>query len=760
MQRFVTQLLLLMTLLVAASSCRVARHISQDEAVLSRIEIRVDGEQSQDASLRMALRQKPYRRTFGFLPISAWIWHPDTLTTWHRFRHRLGTQPAVYSDSVTLRTDSSLLLVMKRHGYLDARVSHHTETHRQKAHVFYDIVSGAPRHLTSVRYLCADSALMQIINRAPSSPAVAVGQLLDEGRLRQEQDRLTTLIRNHGYYNFEKQHISFFADTLAGSTDVELTCVIPDDQRPWQVRHVHFVTNYDMMASVKDSLRRSDVHTAAMELPGYDVTWSGKHCYLRHKTLLRSCYLQPGRIYRERDVRDTYAALSRLHILRFVRIRIEPDPDTHQLDCFIELSPGSNHSGQIELDGTNTAGDLGFAVGATYQMRNLFRGSETFTTNLKGSYESLSGNVEKLINNNYQELDAEFSLEFPQFLCPFINEDIRLRSRATTTFSASLSTQRRPEYNRRVVQGGINYKWNSPSGSARHRWSVLDVSYVYLPDQTETFQQLIQNLGPVLYSSFASHFIVGTDYTLYMGNSTLGSGRVANVRRDLWSLRFSPEIVGNVLNGVCNFLQVKRDAEGRYKIFDQPFEQYARFDVDWSYSHYLTDRSRLALHGAGGVAVPYGNSNVMPFEKRYYSGGANSVRGWSVRELGPGRYASHGSKYNYFNQCGDIRLDASVEVRTRLFWKFESAAFIDAGNVWTVKEYDNQIGGQFTSQFYKQIAASWGLGLRVVTDFFILRIDWGFKAFDPSADADEAWAIRHPLRSNHNTLHFAVGYPF
>ena len=250
------------------------------------------------------------------------------------------------------------------------------------------------------------------------------------------------------------------------------------------------------------------------------------------------------------------------------------------------------------------------------------------------------------------------------------------------------------------------------------------------------------------------------DYTIYMGNNILTTGRTQQTTRDLWYLRLNPEISGNLLSAVCNSVRAGQTSEGRYEIFGQPFEQYARFDADWSYSHYMTDRSRLALHLAGGVAVPYGNSDVMPFEKRYYSGGANSVRGWSVRELGPGKYASAGSAYNYFNQCGDVRLDASVELRTRLFWKFESAFFVDAGNVWTIKDYENQEGGRFTSNFYKAIAASWGLGLRVVTDFVILRLDWGFKAFDPSSDADESWALPHPFRSSHNTLHFAVGYPF
>lgn len=757
MLRHVSTILMVLLLCVAFTGCRVARHVAPGEAIVSRVEIRVDGVPSQDNQLRMALHQMPYRRTFGFLPISAWIWHPDSVTGWHRMRQRLGTAPQIYDEKMTRDTEIAMQHVMERQGYLDARVSHQTRIEHGKAHITYDIISGRPRHLAEVQYVSADSTLLSIVDENADAKIIATGQLLDRHNLEGERQRLRSLFREYGYWSFDKEHVSFLADTVQGRGEVDLTCLLSAGHRPWRIRQVHFITNFDLMSLTGDSLME-DSHTRLLDEPGYDLTWSGSRCYLRDRVLIRNCFILPGMLYSEKAVRNTYASLSRLRILRYVNIRIEQTDEPGMLDCFVYMTPQSNHAVQFEVDGTNTAGDLGVAVGATYQHRNAFRGSEAFTTHLKGSYEALSGNVENLVNHNYQEYATEFSLEFPQFLCPFIDDDIRRRSRATTLLKASISRQSRPEYNRRVASGGIAYKWTSPSGSARHVWDVLNLSYVYLPKQSEAFQELIKNLGPIIYSSYTSHFVLGMDYSLYMGNTTLGTGRQQNTTRDLWSLRINPEIAGNVLAGICGGVGARRNVDGRYEILGQPFEQYARFDFDWSFSHYLTERSRVALHGAGGVSVPYGNSDVMPFEKRYYSGGANSVRGWSVRELGPGRYATGKSTYNYFNQCGDIRLDASVELRSRLFWKFESAIFVDAGNVWTIKEYENQEGGQFTSDFYKQIAASWGVGLRVVTDFVILRLDCGFKAYDPSAD--EAWAVRHPFRSNHNTLHFAVGYPF
>lgn len=753
----IVYLIMLLLVCVAAVGCRVTKHIPVDSSVVSRAEIRIDGKTTDQSQLRMAMAQRPYHRTFGFLPIGSWIWHNDTTTMWHRLRNRMGTAPVLYDQAKTRRSEEAMRRVMQQQGYLDAKVTHRTSVEGGKVHVTYDIRSGMARKLQRVTYDTQDSLLGMLLDSTLQQSALQPGALLDHGRLEQERQRITTLFRDNGYWDFDKENVSYVADTLKGKPEVDLTVRITGRHQPWHFRQVHFVTNYNILSqSGQDSLMH---HFRPMEQSGYDLTYSGEKCYLRDKVLIRNCFVLPGDHYTERAVRDTYASLSRLHVLKYINIRVEPVGEERKLDVFVYLTPQSTHNLQFELDGTNTAGDLGFAVALTYQQRNAFRGSETFTSRLKGSYEALSGNVDKLVNNHYSEYAAEMSLEFPQFLVPFLSDGIRRKSRATSLVNASFSRQSRPEYSRVVTQGGFGYKWNSPDGKSRHVWDVANLSYVYLPEQSETFKQLIANLGPISYSSYSSHFILGMDYTVYMGNNTLTTGRQQQSSRDLWSLRINPEIAGNVLSAVSHLGDVRQE-EGRYQVLSLPFEQYARFDVDWSYCHFLSDRSRLALHAAGGVAVPYGNSSVMPFEKRYYSGGANSVRGWSVRELGPGRYAGSSAAFNYFNQCGDVRLDASVELRSRLFWKLESALFVDAGNVWTIKEYESQAGGEFTEGFVKEIASSWGLGLRMVTDFVVLRLDWGFKAYDPSSNADEAWSLPHPFRSNHNTLHFAVGYPF
>ena len=761
------------------TSCRVTRHVPEGASVVSRVWLEEGDEQggrrTWDARLRMAVVQKPYHRTFGLLPVSTWIWHNDTTQAFHRWRGRVGTAPAVYDEALTERSEAAMRRVLAQQGYLHARVTHSTLTRRRKTEVTYHIDRGEAHRVTALTCEVEDDSLRRLVLGAVAGPgaSIGVGQALDREALERERTRLTTLLRNHGYWDFNREDVRFVADTMPGLAEVELTMMVEGRHRRYRFGRVRFVTDYDLTA--RGGQAAGEVHCRPMAgAEGYEVQYRGERPYLREGTLLEACYVRPGAPYTERALGETYEALCRLGLLRYVNLRVEPrrraapsdsiaappaeaEEEVGVLDCDIYLTPRRAHTVQLEVDGTNTAGDLGFALGLTYLHRNALRGSETLTTTVRGGYESLSGNLAGLVNDSYTEYAAEASLDIPKFLFP-----TRTRSRATTAVSAGYSLQRRPEYTRIITQGSFSYKWLTASQRRRHRWDVFNLSYVYLPRQSDAFLDIVQHLGPLSYSSYQSHMIASMSYS-YTLTGGAGHSQTRSLRPGpghAWALRLSPELAGNLLQGLARATHFGRE-EGRYVIFSQPFEQYARFDADWSYSRYLTDRSRLALHLAGGVAVPYGNSSVMPFEKRYYAGGANSVRGWSVRQLGPGRYqGARGGALDYFNQCGDVRFDASAELRSRLVWNFEFAAFIDAGNIWTLRSYSSQPGGGLTADFYRQLAAAWGIGLRLVTDFVVLRLDLGLKAYDPAASGREAWRIRQPLSGHNRTLHFAVGYPF
>ena len=317
----------------------------------------------------------------------------------------------------------------------------------------------------------------------------------------------------------------------------------------------------------------------------------------------------------------------------------------------------------------------------------------------------------------------------------------------------SYNLQNRPEFHRRVLTSSWRYHWKNSSGKKSYRLDLIDMNYVYMPWISLTFKNdyldNVTNRNAILRYNYENLFILRTGLNIAYNDGTN-------------AIRSNFEIGGNFLDLVSHALHSRRNDIGQYTLFNIAFAQYLKGDFDYTHLFHIDSRNILAMHIALGVAYPYGNSQVLPFEKRYFSGGANSVRGWNVRGLGPGKFHGTDGRIDFINQTGDMKLDMNLELRTYLFWKFNGAAFIDAGNVWTIKDYKDQPGGQFRfNEFYKQIAMAYGLGLRLNLDYFVMRLDFGMKAINPAySDGERHYPIAHPDFGRDLSVHFAVGMPF
>ncbi len=452
--------------------------------------------------------------------------------------------------------------------------------------------------------------------------------------------------------------------------------------------------------------------------------------------------------------------------MKFINIEMEPVGaigDIGLLDAYIYLARNKKQTAAIELEGTNSEGDLGFGLGLTYQHRNLAKGSEMLTAKLRASYESLSGNFEGLINNRYTEFAGEVGITFPKFECPFLSKSFKQRRLASTEFTVSANYQERPEYTRIIFGTAWKWKWQQQRAdyTRRQTFDLIDINYVRLPRSTINFIDEIAPTNPLLRYSYEDHFIMRLGYTYSRTNRRAPSATVnaLSIQPYITTLRVSGESAGNLLYAISSAVGQHR-SEGVYKILGIQYAQYLKGEIDYTYTRNFNDRNSLSAHGGFGIAFPYGNSTMVPFEKRFYAGGANGVRGWGVRTLGPGAYDAKNSVTDFINQCGDIRLDLSVEYRAKLFWVLEGALFIDAGNIWTIRDYETQPGGVFRfDSFYKQIAAAYGAGIRLDFTYFLLRFDLGFKAYNPAMN-QERWPLLHPKWSRDANFHFSVGYPF
>lgn len=474
--------------------------------------------------------------------------------------------------------------------------------------------------------------------------------------------------------------------------------------------------------------------------------------HLRPGVLRKNTFIKEGDYYSADDLQNTYTHFGRLGAVRYTNITWQEQPDSTQLDCMIQISTNKPSTISFQPEGTNTSGDLGVAASLTYQNRNLFKGAENLSIELRGAYEAIKS-LEGYSNHDFIEYSLETKLSFPRFIFPFLSSSFRRRVLATSEVSLMYDMQNRPEFHRRLLSAGWRYKWNDPRHHDRYRIDLLDLNYISMPWISETFKKeyLDDNTSrnAILRYNYENLFIMkfGVGYTYNNG---------------LIAIKANAETAGNLLGLAANTFGFHRNGEGQYTFLDIPYAQYVKFDFEVTRNIIFSFKNQLVLHAGIGVAYPYGNSTILPFEKRYFSGGANSVRGWSVRSLGPGKYISRDGRIDFINQTGDMKLDLNMEYRAHLFWKLGMALFVDAGNIWTIREYEDQPGGQFKfSEFLSQMAVGYGLGFRFNFDYFILRFDMGMKAVNPAyEEGDEHYPIFHPRFSRDFTFHFAVGLPF
>lgn len=664
-------------------------------------------------------------------------------------------QPTVLDTALTAKTCVQLTNYASDMGWLDAHTSYDLIAHGQRVAAFYKITPGSRYTVRNISYSIDDSRIDSLLREhgVLQGSLLRSGQTFSTATMLEERKRITSWLNNHGYMLFNKEHITFRADSSSSQHFVDLTLQLERYRR-----------------NASDSLHdhpRYYLRSISYVAPTYD------RLPLRAHTLSINTLLQEGDPYNADAVQRTYNKFARLRAIRSTNItfnHVTPPPSTlspppstltappstlnqtDSLDAVVQLTPRKKHSIQLQPEGTNTAGDFGAALSVVYENRNAFHGSEVFSLSGRVAFEAISG-LEGYSNSNYEEYGIEGKLTFPEFIIPGISDAFQRTHNATTELSVSYNRQNRPEFHRRVFNGTWRYRWTSHTGKVGYTFDLLDLNYISMPWISATFKHdyldSLSNRNAILRYNYEDLFIMKIG---------LGIKKVT----DHYSLQANVETAGNLLSGLSQIFTFPTNDQGKYKAIGIAFAQYAKFDIDYTRLLRLNYHNTLALHGRFGIAVPYGNSDILPFEKRYFSGGANSVRGWSVRTLGPGGYISRDGRINFLNQSGDVKLDLNAELRTDLFWKFQGAVFIDAGNIWTLRDYNDQQGGKFRfADILKQMAVAYGVGLRLNFDYFVLRLDLGMKAINPAyTTTREHYPIAHPNFKRDYALHFAVGLPF
>ena len=763
-------------------ACSATKHVPDGQFLLDNVKIEVSDSDKEVKTEELInfLRQQPNHKVLGFAKLRLGTYNlsgKDSTKWFNRWMRSLGTPPVIYDHDLTQASVRQLRQALINRGYLDAVVFADTViTHPKKIDVDYKLIPGKARFINSISYEFEDPEMQRQIMSTLTPDFLKTGEMFDRNMLDSKRGEVAASLRDKGYYGYSKESISFIADTVAGSDKIELIMHVgaPKETKdaaavpgmPEAVLSpsgVYMVRDIDFYVDCEPGATNGYAPRDSVNFKGIRVFY-GKDRYLRPGILDEKCLIRRGERYSEKEVEKTYESLSQLTILKFINIEMTPVATVDGvtwLDARIFLSRNRKQGITVSLEGTNSEGDLGFGVGASYVHRNIAKGSETLTAKLRASYESLSGNFNGLINDRYTEYAGEVGLTIPKFECPFLSKSFKQKILANTEFDLSFNYQERPEYTRFIGGAAWKYKWQTHTLDMQtsNTYDFLDINYVKLPKSTLNFIDEITN--PLLRYSYEDHFIMRTGYTFYRTNRRIPTMAVNAfaMQPSITTFRFSAETAGNLLYAISK-LSGQKEHEGAYKVFGTRYSQYVKGEFDYTFTRNFNDRNALAMRLGVGIAYPYGNSKMVPFEKRFYAGGANGVRGWGVRSLGPGCYDAKNELTDFIYQCGDISLIASLEYRAKIFWVFEGAVFVDAGNIWTIKDYATQPGGMFKfNKFYKQIAASYGVGIRMDFTYFLLRFDLGLKAHNPAMN-QEPWPLVHPRWGRDANFHFSVGYPF
>lgn len=767
--------MILLTGILLLGSCNPTRFVPEGKYLLNKISVKVDDKNVKREELKTHIRQKENLRILGAFKFHLWVYNLSSKNKENDWLKRIGEAPVLYDELQANRSKDQLLIYLRNKGYYNAVVvdSMMFKRNNKKVNLIFDISAQQPYRIRNYVYSFKDEHLRGIILNDSVNQLLKPVDVFDLDILNAERQRVSNNLKNSGYYKFSEDFISFTADTNFFSHRVDLTVNIDDASLRNEDNEVAPHQKYKIRNFLIDPTHQvSDMSGTqiaqeldSVKIRDYIITYSGDLNY-KPGLFVSVNRLRDSAFYSMQNAEKTYRALSRLKQFKVINIGfLETDLVTNDsipmLDCRMQLSPMARHNFSVDIEGTNSSGNLGVAGNFNFQHRNVFRGAEVFDLQIRGARER----QQALVNNssldfNTRELGFESSLTFPQFLS-FVRIKKMLNFQIPETkLTVGFNYQSRPDYTRTITNLKFGYDWKTTAFQF-HTLNLVDLNYVNLYAFNPAFINSIEDL--YIKSSFTDHLIFASNYSWMYNTQNI------NKREDYKYFKVSLESAGNLLSLYSKVVSkekaealdsVSNQMSSYYEVLNTRFAQYLKGDFEYRYGHIIDKSSSLVGRAFLGVGVPYGNFDVLPFEKKYFTGGANGIRAWQVRSLGPGSYKAPTDIYP--NQSSDIKLEANLEYRFKLFWLLEGALFMDAGNIWAINSKDNREGAVFKmDQFYKQIAVGSGLGLRFDFTYFIFRLDLGMKMRDPSLPEGKRFVQKsYPVSTDHFNLSFAIGYPF
>ena len=691
-------------------------------------------------------------------------------------RKSIGEPPVILDSNQTKKTVKQISMFLYNKGYFNSTVTDSVVYKKSKlrkkrggkAKVYYKVKMGHRYLISNMYFDVNDPNMLNQIYSDSIYSHIIQGDYYDISLLDKERNRITRSFKNIGYYEFSKDYILFEADSTIKKGEIALTLRIKNQEKKinsdstlvlshkkYKINKIYIHTHYNTKKYLNDILDTIEFKDYQFVLTDSSLKKQNKNDFIKYHTITRKIFLREGDYFKITDLENTYNHLSGLQLFKFINIYFEKENE-NSLNCIIQLSTVPKQYFSIEAEGTHSQGNLGVGLNLAYINKNTFKGAENLQLRFKGALEAqktfkveTEEKVPFLDLFNTLEIGPEIKYHIPKFLFPIKADIIPKRYNPTTTLSSAYNFQHRIDYTRSILNFTFGYEWKE-SIFKTHVFEPISISSTKIEDDSPILESINLISNDFIKFSFINHLTTATRYSFVFNNQVLGKNR------NFSFFRGNIEFAGNTLRGINNLQNNNSETDTSYTIGGIQYAQYIRSDFDFRYYNIINRHSTLVFRLAAGIGVPYGNSQVLPFEKSFFVGGANGIRAWQTRNLGPGAYS--GSK-NY-DQIGDIKVEVNLESRFKIISVFEGAAFIDAGNIWLTKEDANRPGAKFNaSSFLSEFAIGAGLGLRFNFNFFIIRIDAAQPLKDPSLAKNERWKIKYAKIKDLN-YNFGIGYPF
>ncbi len=677
----------------------------------------------------------------------------------HFLKNTLGEPPVLWE---TVDVDNTIELIKNRlynHGFFRAKVDHEIKAKNKKVKVKYTAEVGEPYTTEMIFFPDGSTDLRAAVQNTVGGTILEEGEPYNLELFIQERERIDIALKNQGFFYFSPDYLVFRVDSAVGSRKLNVYLQLKDDipLEAEKIYHLNNVYIYPDYSLGRDSIKQA---TDTLQLKeGFFVIGASA---VKPKVLDRTILFKRENKYRRTDHDFTLSRLMNLGTYKFVNIRFE-DVDTAGiglLNSFIYLTPLKKKSIRLELQGVSKSNNfVGPAFEARFLNRNFLGGAELFSVNLTTGFETQINQPES--NLNSYNIGIETELRVPKFITPFNITNVSSRFMPRTRIRLGAERLSRVQYyNLNSFKFSWGYNWRE-SETKEHELVPFSVNFVNLFSTTDEFEEIL-DANPILRQSFAEQFILGPNYTFTFNDQVLGE----KIHNFFFSV--NADLSGNILYAIQSLaIDRKPTGDDPFVIFGSPYSQYGKLHTDFRHYFKVTDLTQLASRLQIGAGFPYGNSEVLPYTKQFFIGGSNSIRAFRSRTLGPGTYKPPLGSFSFLDQAGDIKLEVNTEFRYPIISILKGAVFVDAGNIWLLKENEFTPGGKFEwDNFYNQLAVGTGLGLRIDASFFVLRFDLGIPLRKPFLPQNDRWVFNNidfgssDWRRNNLILNIAIGYPY